>query len=57
MNKHITVTHLRAVAALAESLAIQIENNKLWEGELAQKLGTIRRELSAAEAEAEDRGR
>lgn len=57
MDKRAVTIHLMAVAALAESLAIQIENNKLWEGELGKKMSQIRSELIAAESEAEDRGR
>lgn len=56
-NKRLLIAALKAVAALAESTAMQVENKSLWEGELSHKLGEIRAQLGVAESEADDRGR
>lgn len=40
---------LRAVAAEAESLAEDIKNRKLWEGDCARRLAVISENLRAAQ--------
>ena len=39
---------LRAVAAEAESLADDIRNKRLWEGDCARRIGAITESLNAA---------
>jgi hypothetical protein len=47
---------LRAVAAEAESLADDLRNGKLWEGDCARRIGVISESLNAArQAAANDR--
>lgn len=47
---------LRAVAAEAESLADDLRNGKLWEGDCSRRIGAIHSNLLAAgEAAAKDR--
>lgn len=42
------VTALRAVAALAEKLADDLEGNRLWEGDYTQTMSEIQRHTADA---------
>lgn len=52
MSRHgdnrLVVLSLRAVAALAEKLADDLENGRLWPGEYSQAMAEIQRNMSAA---------
>lgn len=37
------VANLKIIAAQAQVLALELENNKLWPGDLEQKFGVIQR--------------
>ncbi len=41
MNKDLVMIKLQLISAQAASLAADIANNKLWEGDLSNKLGEI----------------
>lgn len=45
---------LRAVAAEAESLADDLRDNKIWEGDCARRLAIITENLATARREAAD---
>ena len=48
MSKRANVLNLKVVAALAEKLAMDLENNKLWEGDYEYRLHEIQRALDEA---------
>jgi len=45
---------LRAVAAEAESLADDLRNNRLWEGDCARRIGGISENLNGARQAAQN---
>lgn len=47
-----TVLSLKAVAAKAAKLADDLENNKLWPGELSSGISVIQKDLRDAELQA-----
>lgn len=56
-NKTLVLIKLKEVSALAASLAYNIENNKLWDRDLSQKIHSIVEALdSARKASKEDWG-
>lgn len=47
-QERIVEVNLRAVAALAESLAEDLKNGKLWEGDCSRRIGVISEHLNTA---------
>ena len=58
MGDKILATRLEAVAGMAKSLAYDVKNGQLWEGETSKRLSAINEELKRAIEESPDvRGR
>ena len=54
-NRKMAAAYLKQIAASAETLAYEIENGKLWEGEFSQRIAAIRAALDKAQREGNDR--
>ena len=54
MNRTDIVLCLKIIAAKAEQLANDVENHRLWEGELSSGLSEIAQQLERAQREAKD---
>jgi len=53
-NDKIAANYLREVAATAETLAYELENNKLWPGQFSNKIAAIRAALENAQRNKQD---